>query len=139
MLYGGYLPASAAVTAGALWEEGPEGEDAENLEHTLALFAASNTSKAREPAPRERGPPMPAFAALAHGSRRARDNALTYAAMQPDADTDALHHAATWGNDLAKDEAIRHPNATEDTHAMAARGDSPAGDNAHRELERRRK
>ena len=130
---------SAAVAAGALWEEGPEGEDAENLERTLVLFAASNMSKVREAVGRVRGLPTSAFAALAHGSRRVRDNALAYAAMQPDVDADVLHLAAMWGNDLAKDEAIRHPNVTEDTLAMVARGDGPVGDNARRELERRRK
>ena len=86
-----------------------------------------------------RGLPMSAFAALAHGSRCVRDNALAYVAMQPDVDADVLHLAAMWGNDLAKDEAIRHPNVTEDTLAMVARGDGPVGDNARRELERRRK
>ena len=96
---------SAAVAAGALWEEGAEGEDAENLERTLVLFAASDMSKVREAVGRVRGLPVSAFAALVHGSRRVRDNALAYVAMQPDVDADVLHLAAMWGNDLAKDEA----------------------------------
>lgn len=129
---------SAAVAAGALWEEGAEGEDAENLERTLVLFAASDMSKVREAVGRVRGLPVSAFAALVHGSRRVRDNALAYVAMQPDVDADVLHLAAMWGNDLAKGEAIRHPNVIEDTLAMVARGDGPVGENARRELERRR-
>lgn len=75
---------SAAVAAGALWEEGAEGEDAENLERTLVLFAASDMSKVREAVGRVRGLPVSAFAALVHGSRRVRDNALACVAMQPD-------------------------------------------------------
>ena len=39
-------------------------------------------------------------------------------AMQPDVDADVLHLAAMWGNDLAKDESIRHPNVSEDTLAL---------------------
>lgn len=96
-------------------------------------------SKVREAVGRVRGLPMSAFAALVHGSRRVRDNAMAYVAMQPDVDADVLHLAAMWGNDLAKDESIRHPNVSEDTLAMVARGDGPVGDNARRELERRRK
>lgn len=46
---------------------------------------------------RVRGLPMSAFAALVHGSRRVRDNAMAYAAMQPDVDADVLHLAAMWG------------------------------------------
>ena len=59
--------------------------------------------------------------------------------MNRDVNADVLHLAAMWGNDLAKDESIRHPNVSEDTLAMVARGDGPVGDNARRELERRRK
>lgn len=51
-----------------------------------------------------------------------RDNAMAYVAMQPDVDADVLHLAAMWGNDLAKDESIRHPNVSEDTRAGFRRG-----------------
>ena len=85
---------SAAVAAGALWEEGPEGEDARRLERALVLFAASDMSKVREAVGRVRGLPVSAFAALAHGSRRVRDNAMAYVDMQPDVDADVLHLAA---------------------------------------------
>lgn len=129
---------SAVVAAGALWEEGAEGDDAENLERTLALFAASDMSKVREAVGRVRGLPAKAFAALVQGSRRVRDNALTYVAMQDDVDGDVLHLAAVWGNDWAKDLAIKHPNVCEETLEVIAQGVGPVAANARRELDRRR-
>lgn len=129
---------SAAVAAGALWEEGAEGDDAENLERTLVLFAASDMSKVREAVGRVRGLPAKAFAALVQGSRRVRDNALTFVAMQDDVDGDVLHLAAVWGNDWAKDLAIRHPNVCEETLEAIAQGIGQAAANARRELDSRR-
>ena len=129
---------SAVVAAGALWEEGAEGEDAENLERTLVLFAASDMSKVREAVGRVRGLPAKAFAALVQGSRSVRDNALTFVAMQDDVDGDVLHLAAVWGNDWAKDLAIKHPNVCEETLEAIAQGIGPAAANARRELDRRR-
>lgn len=129
---------SAAVATGALWEEGAEGEDAENLERTLVLFAASDMSKVREAVGRVRGLPAKAFAALVQGSRRVRDNALSFVAMQDDVDGDVLHLAAVWGNDWAKDLAIKHPNVCEETLEVIAQGIGPAAANARRELDRRR-
>lgn len=129
---------SAVVAAGALWEEGAEGDDAENLERTLVLFAASDMSKVREAVGRVRGLPVSAFAALVQGSRRVRDNALTFVAMQDDVDGDVLHLAAVWGNDWAKDLAIKHPNVCEETLEVIAQGVGPVAANARRELDRRR-
>ena len=129
---------SAVVAAGALWEEGAEGEDAENLERTLVLFAASDMSKVREAVGRVRGLPAKAFAALVQGSRRVRDNALTFVAMQDDVDGDVLHLAAVWGNDWAKDLAIKHLNVCEETLEAIAQGIGQAAANARRELDRRR-
>lgn len=129
---------SAVVAAGALWEEGAEGDDAENLERTLVLFAASDMSKVREAVGRVRGLPAKAFAALVQGSRRVRDNALTFVAMQDDVDGDVLHLAAVWGNDWAKDLAIKHPNVCEETLEAIAQGIGQAAANARRELDRRR-
>lgn len=129
---------SAVVAAGVLWEEGAEGDDAENLERTLVLFAASDMSKVREAVGRVRGLPAKAFAALVQGSRRVRDNALTFVAMQDDVDGDVLHLAAVWGNDWAKDLAIKHPNVCEETLEAIAQGIGPAAANARRELDRRR-
>lgn len=129
---------SAAVAAGVLWEEGAEGDDAENLERTLVLFAASDMSKVREAVGRVRGLPVSAFAALVHGSRRVRDNALTFVAMQDDVDGDVLHLAAVWGSDWAKDLAIKHPNVCEETLEVIAQGVGPVAANARRELDRRR-
>jgi hypothetical protein len=129
---------SAVVAAGALWEEGAEGDDAENLERTLVLFAASDMSKVREAVGRVRGLPAKAFAALVQGSRRVRDNALTFVAMQDDVDGDVLHLAAVWGNDWAKDLAIKHPNVCEETLEAIAQGIGPVAANARRELDRRR-
>ena len=129
---------SAAVAAGALWEEGAEGDDAENLERTLVLFAASDMSKVREAVGRVRGLPAKAFAALVQGSRRVRDNALTFVAMQDDVDGDVLHLAAVWGNDWAKDLAIKHQNVCEETLEAIAQGIGQAAANARRELDRRR-
>lgn len=129
---------SAAVAAGVLWEEGAEGDDAENLERTLVLFAASDMSKVREAVGRVRGLPAKAFDALVQGSRRVRDNALTFVAMQDDVDGDVLHLAAVWGNDWAKDLAIKHPNVCEETLEVIAQGVGPVAANARRELDRRR-
>lgn len=129
---------SAVVAAGALWEEGAEGDDAENLERTLVLFAASDMSKVREAVGRVRGLPAKAFAALVQGSRCVRDNALTFVAMQDDVDGDVLHLAAVWGNDWAKDLAIKHPNVCEETLEVIAQGIGQAAANARRELDRRR-
>lgn len=129
---------SAVVAAGVLWEEGAEGDDAENLERTLVLFAASDMSKVREAVGRVRGLPAKAFAALVQGSRRVRDNALTFVAMQDDVDGDVLHLAAVWGNDWAKDLAIKHPNVCEETLEVIAQGVGPVAANARRELDRRR-
>lgn len=129
---------SAVVAAGALWEEGAEGEDAENLERTLVLFAASDMSKVREAVGRVRGLPAKAFAALVQGSRRVRDNALTFVAMQDDVDGDVLHLSAVWGNDWAKDLVIKHPNVCEETLEAIAQGIGQAAANARRELDRRR-
>lgn len=129
---------SAVVAAGALWEEGAEGEDAENLERTLVIFAASDMSKVREAVGRVRGLPAKAFAALVQGSRRVRDNALTFVAMQDDVDGDVLHLAAVWGNDWAKDLAIKRPNVCEETLEAIAQGIGPVAANARRELDRRR-
>lgn len=129
---------SAVVAAGALWEEGAEGDDAENLERTLVLFAASDMSKVREAVGRVRGLPAKAFAALVQGSRRVRDNALTFVAMQDDVDGDVLHLAAVWGNDWAKDLAIKHPNVCEETLEVIAQGVGPVAANARRELDHRR-
>lgn len=129
---------SAVVAAGALWEEGAEGDDAENLERTLVLFAASDMSKVREAVGRVRGLPAKAFAVLVHGSRRVRDNALTFVAMQDDVDGDVLHLAAVWGNDWAKDLAIKHPNVCEETLEAIAQGIGQAAANARREIDRRR-
>lgn len=129
---------SAVVAAGALWEEGAEGEDAENLERTLVLFAASDMSKVREAVGRVRGLPAKAFAALVQGSRRVRDNALTFVAMQDDVDGDVLHLSAVWGNDWAKDLVIKHPNVCEATLEAIAQGIGQAAANARRELDRRR-
>lgn len=129
---------SAAVAAGALWEEGAEGEDAENLERTLVLFAASDVSKVREAVGRVRGLPVSAFAALVYGSRRLRDNALACVAMQPDVGGDMLHYAAVWGNDFAKDEVARHKNVRDETLELLAKCDGPVSVVARRELERRR-
>lgn len=129
---------SAVVAAGTLWEEGAEGDDAENLERTLVLFAASDMSKVREAVGRVRGLPAKAFAVLVQGSRRVRDNALTFVAMQDDVDGDVLHLAAVWGNDWAKDLAIKHPNVCEETLEVIAQGVGPVAANARRELDRRR-
>lgn len=129
---------SAAVAAGVFWEEGAEGEEAERLERALVLFAAGDVSKVREAVGRVRGLPVSAFAALVHGSRRVRDNALAYVAMQDDVDGDVLHLAAVWGNDWAKDLAIKHPNVCEETLEVIAQGIGRAADNARRELDRRR-
>jgi hypothetical protein len=129
---------SAVVAAGVLWEEGAEGDDAENLERTLVLFAASDMSKVREAVGRVRGLPVSAFDALVQGSRRVRDNALTFVAMQDGVDGDVLHLAAVWGNDWAKDLAIKHPNVCEETLEAIAQGIGPAAANARRELDRRR-
>lgn len=128
----------AVVAAGALWEEGAEGEDAENLESTLVLFAASDMPKVREAVGRVRGLPGLAVAALADGSRHVRDNALTFVSMQDDVDGDVLHLAAVWGNDWAKDLAIKHPNVCEETLEVIAQGVGPVAANARRELDRRR-
>lgn len=132
------LLVSAVVAAGALWEEGAEGDDAENLERTLVLFAASDMPKVREAVGRVRGLPAKAFAALVQGSRRVRDNALTFVAMQDDVDGDVLHLAAVWGNEWAKDLAIKHPNVCEETLEAIAQGVGPVAANARRELDRRR-
>lgn len=128
---------SAAVSAGARWEDGPEGEDAEWLERALVLFAASDMSKVREAVGRVRGLPVSAFAALVDGSRRVRDNALACVAMQPDVDGYMLHYAAAYGNDFAKDEVARHKNTRDKTLEMLANYDGPMSGVARRELERR--
>ena len=85
-----------------------------------------------------RGLPVSAFAALVHGSRRVRDNALACVAMQPDVGGDVLHLAAVWGNDWAKDLTIKHPNVMEETLEAIAQGVGPVAANARRELDRRR-
>lgn len=133
------LIVNAAVAAGVRWEGGSEGEeDADRLECALTLFAASEMSAVREAVGRVRGLPAKAFAALVQGSRRVRDNAMTYVAMQDDVDGDVLHLAAVWGNDWAKDLAIKHPNVCEETLEAIAQGIGPVAANARRELDRRR-
>lgn len=131
---------NAAVAAGIFWEEGAESEeDADRLERALTLFAASDVTAVRETVGRVRGLPAAAFTALVRGSRRVRDNALTFVAVQDDVDGDVLHLAAVWGNDWAKDLAIKHPNVCEETLEAIAQGIGPAAANARRELDRRRK
>lgn len=133
------LMVNAAVAAGARWEDGPEDEeDADRLERALTLFAASDVSAVREAVGHIHGLPVNAFAALSYGSRRVRDNALAYVAMQPDVEDGCLRSIALNGNEWAKDEVIRHPNVSEDTIAVVAQGDGPVADNARRELARRR-
>ena len=132
------LLVSAAVAAGARWEAGSEGEDARRLGRALVMFASSDVSAVREVVGRVHGLPLPAVLALADGSQRVHDNALSFVAMQEVIDPNILHFVAAWGNDWAKDLAIKHPNVCEETLEAIAQGIGQAAANARREIDRRR-
>lgn len=132
------LLVSAAVAAGARWEAGPEGEDARRLGRALVMFASSDVSAVREVVGRVRGLPLPAVLALADGSQRVHDNALSFVAMQEVIDPNILHFVAAWGNDLAKELAASHANTYEVTLEALVEYGGKVGDVAKRELDRRR-